>query len=87
MPAVWGGRSCAAPGCVMWRVFCIAVTDSLFRLRDKTALYSELLEHKSLKTTKIYTYMSNKDIEGIKSPLDSMAKDSYLEDGVERHED
>ncbi|NIA09779.1 MAG: tyrosine-type recombinase/integrase [Nitrospiraceae bacterium] len=47
----------------------------------------ELLGHKSSKTTEIYTYMSNRDIGGIKSPLDSMAKDLYLEDGVEGHGD
>ena len=29
----------------------------------------ELLEHKSSKTTEIYTHVSNKDIEKIKSPL------------------
>ena len=32
----------------------------------------ELLEHKSSKTTEIYTHVSNKDIEKIKSPLDSL---------------
>ena len=47
----------------------------------------ELLGHKSSKTTEIYTHVSNNDIGRIKSPLDSMAKDLYLEDGVERHED
>jgi len=31
--------------------------------------------------------MGNRDIGGIKSPLDSMAKDLYLEDEVEGHGD
>ena len=47
----------------------------------------ELLGHKSSKTTEIYTYMSNTDVGRIKSPLDSIEKDLYLEDGVGRHED
>ena len=32
----------------------------------------ELLGHKSLKTTEIYTHVSNKDIGKIRSPLDSL---------------
>ncbi|NOR46899.1 MAG: tyrosine-type recombinase/integrase [Methanosarcinaceae archaeon] len=32
----------------------------------------ELLGHKSSKTTEIYIHVSNKDIGGIKSPLDSL---------------
>jgi hypothetical protein len=31
--------------------------------------------------------MSNKDIKRIKSPLDPMVKDLYLEDGVDEHVD
>ena len=47
----------------------------------------ELLGHKSSKTTEIYTHVSNKDVGRTKSPLDSVEKDLYLEDGVERYED
>lgn len=32
----------------------------------------ELLGHKSSKTTEIYTYVSNKDLGRIKSPLDNL---------------
>jgi len=32
----------------------------------------ELLGHKSSKTTEIYTYVSNKDLMRIKSPLDEI---------------
>ena len=32
----------------------------------------ELLGHKSLKTTEIYTHVSNKDLRKIKSPLDKI---------------
>jgi hypothetical protein len=31
--------------------------------------------------------VSNKDVRRLNIPLDSMAKDLYFEDGVERHED
>ena len=48
--------------------------------------FSACLKVKS-KTTEIYMYMSNKDVGIIKSPLDSVEKDLYREDGVERHED
>ncbi len=34
----------------------------------------EILGHKSSKTTKIYTHVSNKDLRKIRSPLDSLSK-------------
>jgi len=46
----------------------------------------ELLEHKSSKTTEIYTHASNKDIGEIKSPLDLIMKNSYIENEVEGDE-
>lgn len=72
--------------------------DSVHSLRHSFALHlledgtdmryiQELLGHKSSKTTEIYTQVSNKDIGRIKSPLDSVAKDLYLEAEVKRHED
>lgn len=36
----------------------------------------ELLGHKSIKTTEIYTHVSNRDLQRIKSPLDSLFKRS-----------
>jgi hypothetical protein len=35
-------------------------------------LFEELLGHKSSKKIEIYTHADNKDISGIKSPLDSI---------------
>ena len=47
----------------------------------------ELLGHKSSKTTEIYTHVSNKDLRKIKSPLDLIMKNSYIENEVEEDED
>ena len=47
--------------CDAWRVFCIAVVDSLFHLWDRTALYLEFLGHRRSKTTEIYARTSSKD--------------------------
>jgi site-specific recombinase XerD len=46
----------------------------------------ELLGHKSSKTTEIYTHVSNKDLSKIKSPLDLIMKNSYIENEVEGYE-
>jgi hypothetical protein len=44
------------------------------------------LGHKSSKTTEIYTHVSNKNIGKIKSPLDLIIKNSYIENEVEGDE-
>ncbi|HJH26174.1 MAG TPA: hypothetical protein C5S37_05205 [Methanophagales archaeon] len=44
------------------------------------------LGHKSSKTTEIYTHVSNKEIGEIKSPLDLIIKNSYIENEVEGDE-
>ncbi len=46
----------------------------------------ELLGHKNSKTTEIYTHVSNKDLSKIKSPLDLIMKNSYIENKVEGDE-
>jgi len=46
----------------------------------------ELLGHKSSKTTEIYTHVSNKDLTKIKSLLDLIMKNSYIENEGERDE-
>jgi site-specific recombinase XerD len=46
----------------------------------------ELLGHKSSKTTEIYTHVSNKDLSKIKSPLDLIMNNSYIENEVEGYE-
>jgi len=43
----------------------------------------ELLRHKSRKTTEIYTHVSNKDLSKIKSPLNLIMKNLYVEHEVE----
>jgi len=46
----------------------------------------ELLGHKNSKTTEIYTHVSNKDLSKIKSPLDLIMKNSYIENEVGGYE-
>jgi site-specific recombinase XerD len=40
----------------------------------------ELLEHRSSKTTEIYTHVSNKSLRSIMNPLDNLNKGGNIED-------